>query len=354
MKTNEIVSYRLINQSIAESDLKTPAEVVSSLCAMQAQEWAMAKWAIGLRLPGATNLSVEKAFNEGAILRTHLMRPTWHFVSPMDIRWLLQLTAPRVHALNAFYYRKTGLDKTKLNRSTNLLAKTLQGQKYLTREALKPALAPIKLSGDGVQLSCIMMYAELEGVICSGPRIGKQFSYALLEERVPAVKALSKKEALAEFSKRYFRSRGPASLQDFSNWSGLTIKEVREGTNMIMSMLIKEKWQDLEYFRMPTELKDLRNLQTTFLMPDYDEIGMSYKNREAMIDPKAKTMNDLIKYDSFSHMIIVDGKVLGTWQRIEKGKKLSVETKFFIPLSQAKQNAVGKAIKKYVEFFGGT
>jgi hypothetical protein len=280
------------------------------------------------------------------------MRPTWHFVTPADIRWLLKLTAPRVHATNAYMYRQTGLDTKKLNRSTTLLAKALVDGKYLTRDTLKESLAPVKLSGDGVQLASVMMYAELEGVICSGPRIGKQFSYALMDERVPTRNGFSREEALAEFCKRYFQSRGPATLQDFHTWSGLGMKDVREGVELINSMLVKERWEEKEYFLMPSGLNDLNKLQTTFLMPDYDEYGMSYKNREAMIDTEIISMQQLVKDESYSHFIIVDGKVAGTWKRSQPGKNLSVETNYFAPLSaKSKEPAVEKAVKKYLNFF---
>ena len=352
MTTNEIISHRLINQRIAESEFKEPAEVVSWMVAMQAQVWDMAKWAIGLRLPGSTNESIEKAFNDGLILRTHLMRPTWHFVTPTDIRWLLKLTAPRVHAINAYIYRQTGLDTKKLNRSTNLLAKALVDGKYLTRDDLKTSLASVKLSGDGVQLAATMMYAELEGVICSGPRLGKQFSYALMDERAPSKNSTTREESLAEFTKRYFQSRGPATLHDFSTWSGLSMKDIKEGIAMMGSMLVKETWEDKEYFLVQSELKDLNQSQTTFLMPDYDEYGMAYKNREAMIDTNVISMQKLIKDQFYSHFIIVDGKVAGTWKRSKMGKSLSVETTYFAQISKTKEQEVAKAVKKFLKWAG--
>jgi len=351
MTADDIIARRLINQRIAESEFKEPARLVSWMVAMQAQVWDMAKWAIGLRVSGSSNASVEMAFDEGTILRTHVMRPTWHFVSPADIRWLLKLTAPRVHAINAYQYRQTGLDAKKLNRGANLLAKALVDGKYLTRDELKNSLNPIKLSGDGVQLACAMMYAELEGLICSGPRIGKQFSYALMDERVPNNKNFTREDALAEVAKRYFQSRGPATLQDFSTWSGLSMKDIREAVEMIGSSLLKDTCDDKEYYFFDTELKDVKKLQSTFLMPDYDEYGMAYKNREAMIDPEVISMQKLTKDMAYTHFIIVDGKVAGTWRRSQSGKQLELETNYFAPIAKTKEQTVDKAMKKYLKFF---
>lgn len=195
MTTSDIIRYRLINQQIAETKFKKPQEIVAWLAAMQAQDFAMAKWAIGLRLPGSKDADIEKAFNDGVILRTHLMRPTWHFVAPADIRWMLALTAPRVNVANAFMYRKLELDNKIFKRSNDILVKTLQGGKQLTRAILKTALERKKIVADGLRLGYLMMRAELDGIICSGARQGKQFTYALLDERAPPVKTLDHDEA---------------------------------------------------------------------------------------------------------------------------------------------------------------
>src|ERR1700730_6368858 len=170
MTRSDIIHHRLINQQIAASKFTKPEEIVSCLIAMQAQDFAMAKWAIGLRLPGSIEADIEKAFNEGKILRTHLMRPTWHFVTPADIRWLLGLTAPRVNAVSAYYFRKSQLDLPVIKRCNHIIATALKGGKQLTRTALKAALERKKIHTNGVRLGHIMMRAELDGIICSGPR----------------------------------------------------------------------------------------------------------------------------------------------------------------------------------------
>jgi hypothetical protein len=360
MTIPEITACRLINQQIAETKFRKPQEIVSWLVAMQSQEYAMAKWAIGLRLPGFSEAGIEKAFNEGAILRTHLMRPTWHFVTPADIRWMLALTAPRVNALNAYMYRKMELNDTIFKRSNNILIKALQGGKHLTRIALNQALERAKIKADGIRLGLLMMRAELDGIICSGPRQGKQFTYALLGERVPKAGAFSREEALAAFVLRYFTSRGPATLQDFVYWSGLTMKDAKEGLAAYKSKLANEKIEGQEYFfaaapkatRNLQRVADLRKnkLQTSFLMPDYDEYGMSYKNRSALIN--ADTMSMVNRGESgFNHMIVIDGLIEGAWKRIVKNNTVEIETSFFNPLNKTKQQAVKQAVKQYCSFF---
>lgn len=259
MTTSDIINCRLINQHIATTSFKRPQEIVSWLVAMQAQEFAMAKWAIGLRLPGFNDADIEKLFNDGEILRTHLMRPTWHFVTPLDIRWMLSLTAPRVNAVNAYWYRKFELDPATFKRSNHMLVKTLEGGKQLTRATLKSALEQAKIFADGLRLGYLLMRAELDGIVCSGARQGKQFTYALLEERVPPARRLHHEEALAEFTQRYFASRGPATLQDFVYWSGLTMKEAKAGAASLKPEFVHEIIDDQDYIFGPSASKNLNS-----------------------------------------------------------------------------------------------
>lgn len=352
MKTADIIRHRLLNQQIGSTAFKTPEEIVHWLVAMQAQEFAMAKWAIGLRLPGWNDSTIEKAFNSGVILRTHLMRPTWHFVTPPDIRWLLALTAPRVHAVSAFMYRQSELTPAIFRRSNDTLLKTLEGGKQLTRTQLQAALKKKKIVADGFRLGYLLMYAELEGIICSGPRQGKQFTYALLEERVPPVKTPDREEALAGFTRRYFASRGPATLRYFAYWSGLTMKEAKACAALLPAGFehVMINGQDHLFLPSSSNHKTAR-LQTTFLLPDYDEYGMSYKDRDAILPPGKPAGKDPRSNPVFNHMIVVEGKMAGTWQRTIQKNTVRVETACFVPLSKAKQQALQKAVKRYSSFW---
>jgi hypothetical protein len=350
MKQSDIIFHRLLNQQIAETKLNSTQKMVGYLGAMQAQEYAMSKWAIGLRLPTLKDSDIEKDFNEGRILRTHLLRPTWHFVAPADIRWMLELTAPRVHAINAFMYKKTGLDNEIFKRCHKIIRKSLEGGNYLTRDALNMALEKQKIVSDGVRLSCIMMHAELEGLICSGPRQGKQFTYALLEERVPEAKKLNKKEALNALSDRYFRSRGPATLKDFVTWSGLTVKDAKESISSLDHQFKHQSIDGNDYIFIPRDLPDMKNLQTSFLMPDYDEYGMGYKDRSAIFNSEKHKEAISRNNPVFNRMIILDGKIEGTWQRVIKGKKVEVVTVPFTKVNKIKQAEIKEAVKKFEQF----
>jgi hypothetical protein len=354
MTSKSLLQLRLINQQIAGTSFTKPAEIISWLGAMQAQEYAMAKWAIALRLPGCTNQHIEDAFNKGEILRTHVLRPTWHFVAPADIRWLLKLTAPRVHAFNAYYYRQRELDDKLFARCHKILTKALQGGKHLTRTELQDALTKAKIITDGVRLATITMHAELEGLICSGPRKGKQFTYALIDERVTATTSLDRDEALTKLVRQYFLSRGPAMLQDFCWWSGLAMKDAKDGIAMLGKQLRAEVIDEKEYWLMAdqhVEKVSLNRSYATFLMPDYDEYGISYKDRSALSDEYDAASRQ--ENPVYNRMIVVEGRIVGSWKANVGKRDVEVESVFFNELSTRKLKAVDNAVKLYREFRHG-
>ena len=224
-----IVSQRLFNQQLVDTRFQQAEEIVAWMGAMQAQEYAMAKWAIGLRLGTTNDGAIEAAFNAGRILRTHVLRPTWHFVAPKDIRWMLRLTAPRVRQAMAYMDRQLEVERRLIARSQRAFTKALQGGQPRSRTDLQLALTRAKVAASGPRLAHLLMHAELDGLICSGPRRERQFTYMLLDERVPSTKPLQRDVALAELTRRYFESHGPATVQDFSWWSGLSMRDATRG-----------------------------------------------------------------------------------------------------------------------------
>lgn len=344
MKPDELLRLRLHHQQISRPRARSAGEVVSSLVAMQAQEFAMARWAIGLRMAGKVrDADITNAFNAGEILRTHVMRPTWHFVAPADIRWLLELTAPRVHAANAYSYRKHGLDAAVFKRSDAVLTRALRGR-CLTRTALQGILAKSGVKAEGERLSGIVMHAELEGLICSGPREGRQFTYALLDERAPSAPPRTRSAALSELSHRYFASRGPATAQDFATWSGLTLRDARAGMDSLSKEFRREVIDGIDYVYRPGTAAAPSATGITFLMPDYDEYGMSYKDRRAMFSPAA--VRGKLRHN---RMIIASGKIVGSWRRSPTG---DIELQYSGPMSGAQLAAIARALRKFSAFTG--
>ena len=350
MTPKEVIALRLLKHQILETSFTKPEEIVSYYGAMQAQDWSMAKWALGLRLPHLKEINIEDKFNDGKILRTHLLRPTWHFVTPENIRWILMLTSPRVHQSNKLHYKKFGLDAKLFSKAEKIIEKTLRGNNYLTREELTHHLEKNKVKGDRITLTYIMMHAELESLICSGPRKGKQFTYALIEERVPVVKPISKAVALEKLTFIYFNSRGPATVKDYAWWSGLTLTEARSGVEMLSGELMKEKVEGEEYFYKPHAIPNLKGAQTTFLIPDYDEYVISYKDRSFYHHPKWKE-SEAISNANYFHAVAVDGYFGGTWSKKSIANKPQVEVQPFKSLSRLQLSMVDRAIKKYQSFF---
>lgn len=304
----DILSARLHSQKLRSTGFKKAVEVVRWFGAVQAQDFNAAKWALGLRMRKANDAVVEEAFNKGEIVRTHVIRPTWHFVTPEDIRWLLQLTAPRVNLRSGPGYRRFELDAAVFKRSHKALTKALQGGKHLTRSALKSTLNRAGINAnDGVRLGHILLRAELDGLICSGPRIGKQFTYALLEERVPVGKTLTRDEALVEITRRYFDSHGPATLPDFVWWSGLTVEDAKRG---IVENNLEKAMVDEKTYWLPRASRTIPSSpNSAHLLPAFDEYFVAYKDRQIAID-------SLSTWDVLGPTFIIDGVAAGRWKRM--------------------------------------
>jgi hypothetical protein len=345
---SDIPARRLHNQQLEHTQLRSPEEVVAWLGAVQAQEYAHAKWALALRLHGVKDSDVEQIFNDGAILRTHVMRPTWHFVLPSDIRWMLSLTAPRVNALLAGQYRQYELNEDVLGRSMTAIGEALLGAKFLTRSELGSALAAAGIQASGQRLGFIIHRAEIEAVICSGPRRGKQFTYALLSERAQNARTLPRDEALALLVRRYFTSHGPAQVHDFVWWSGLTVADTRAGLEMNKAQLVAETIGGKTYWQAASAPTAVDAAPGAIFLPPYDEYT-SYGDRSTIVDPTHAFPRPT---PDFFGTIAVRGMIVGTWRRtILKGSAL-IETRPFRPFTTAERDALAEAAQHYGEFLG--
>lgn len=293
MTLPQIAKLRLISQQLNASKIKAAPEMVAHFGAVQAQEYSPSKWGLGLRLPHLSDTDIENDFTQGRILRTHVLRPTWHFVDAADIRWLLMLTAPRVKAVNQFMYRKMELTQADFSHSRKIIEKALTG-KQLTREAINSEFKKHHIEASGTRLVCLMMQAELDGIICSGARQGKQFTYALLEERVPKTTTKTRDEALSELAKRFFTSRGPTTVKDFSAWSGLTVTDCRSGIEMVRDAFAEATVDHETYFFEEAILSQKQPSDQLHLLPIYDEMIMGYKNRDALLQYMQKGMKMML------------------------------------------------------------
>jgi DNA glycosylase AlkZ-like len=353
MNKTKIAFQRLNQQGLLHRKFERPEEVVGWLGAVQAQDYAAAKWAVAQRTPSLSDAALDQAFASGAILRTHVMRPTWHFVTPADIRWLLALTAPRVNATSAYYYRRLELDEAVFARSIAILEKTLQGGQYRTRAELGAALQQADIdTRDLLRLSYIVGRAELDAVLCSGPRRGKQFTYALLDERAPHARVLDRDEALAELTRRYYTGHGPATIQDFVWWSGITVADAKAGLALAASHLIQEVIDEQPYWYAEPKPVAAAPSPVVHLLPNYDEYIIGYKDRSAAFDQHDTKMENPRDSIVFNHTILIDGRVAGTWKRSFSKGQVTLEASPFASLSTAEEDALAEAVRRYSEFHG--
>ena len=347
MNPTDIALLRLDRHQVAATKCGTAQEVVAWMGAMQAQDYAMAKWAVGVRLPGATDRTIEAAVGAGRIIRTHVLRPTWHFVSADDIYWMLELTAPHIKVGLKSRHKELGLDETVARKSNTVIVKALRGGKHLTREELAAELGKAKIPTDDNRASHLFMRAELDGIVCSGTTKGGKQTYALLEERVPKTKSVTQEEALAKLAHRYFVSHGPAALQDFVWWSGLPVRDARRALDMVKDRLSSETNQAQTLWF--ADGVSMTGKKSVYLLPAFDEFIISYQDRSAALPfenhTKAVSNNGI-----FWPVVVVNGQVMGIWKRTIKKDTVTVETKFFQPPDKTIKGLIEKAAARYGDF----
>jgi Winged helix DNA-binding domain len=317
MIRQDVLRRRLTTQRLDGSGLPSATEVVRLLGCVQSQEYSHALWSLGMRTSGLTSADVQREFDRGNFLRTHILRPTWHFVTAEDIRWILQVTAPRVQKLNQTIHRQHGLDLVTLDHGVAVITEELSGGRYRTRPELGEALANQRLPSQGIRLAYIVMNAELEGLICSGPMRGAQQTYALLDERVPRTEAAT--GDAAELAYRFFRGHGPASIQDLARWSSLTVTQCREAVDAVKNRLECATVEGIDLWFDNTEPAQAQAATGALLLPLYDEVTLSYP---AINFPPVHGHPHQPGQDLFIGCVIIDETNVGLWRRTFKGSKM--------------------------------
>jgi hypothetical protein len=350
MTSREVAYRRITNQQMAGTQFTRPADLVEWMSCMQAQDYGMAKWAIGCRLREMSDALVEQDFNDGKILRTHVLRPTWHFVCPADIRWMLKLSAPRIKAMSRLYHQKLGIDRAILLQSKKIITKALSKHRRLSREELASILHKGKINVSDTRVAYLLMDAELDALICSAGRTGNRFAYQLLDKAAPVTHLPGYEESLGELAKRYFFSRGPASVEDFAWWGNLTLSEARKGLDMNKHHLQHVSVNGNDYWFSITSPIQAPPVRSAFLLPAFDEYTVGYRNRDDVLDPRfAGECNS-----GLSPVIVYNGQVAGTWRRTGKKKETHIEFSFFSGTpAQAKTRAITAAGDRYLAFMTG-
>ena len=349
MTLTDISNIRLFSQRIAGCEFKTAKEIVSWMGAMQAQDYLMSKWAIGTRLSNSTNTTVEDAIDKGEIIRTNLMRPTWHYVSADDIYWILELTAPQIKSAMKSRHFSLELSEDMVSKSKQLVEDALSTGVNLTREELSVEFAKAKIRTNENRLSHFLMLAELEGIICSGKIKDNKVTYALLSERVPNKKLLTREESLAELAKRYFTSHGPATVKDFARWSGLSLTDARKGLDFVKSDFISETIGSDKYWVTNSFSKIKYDKNSVHLLPAYDEYLIGYRDRSPSL---SLIHNKKIVSDNgiFRPVVVINGLVSGLWKRTTKKNKVALEVNLFQPQNDKVRNQILENASMYGKF----
>jgi hypothetical protein len=351
MTLKDIARFRLYNQQVSYKQFKTPEEVVSHLGAIQAQDYLGSLWAIGLRLPNATEKDIEKSLAERKIVRTWPMRGTLHYVAPEDIRWMLKLMTPKVIKGTNSRYKQLGLDDSIFAKSEEIFIKALKGGGQLTRPELYKKLTESKISTKDSRGLHILGNLAMKGIICFGPRKGKQQTFVLLDEWVSKNPELAKEKSLAEIAKRYFTSHGPATLQDFVWWTGLTVADAKTGVELNKTYLTREVIEGQTYIFAKNLSTPANNSKNAYLLPFFDEYLVAYKDRRAALD-SAFTKQINAGGGLLNPVIVIDGKVVGTWKRTLRKNSVEIGKYLLRALSKKEENLITDAEKLYTNFLG--
>jgi hypothetical protein len=351
MKDEEIARLRLRRQHLTGTPLSTPEAVVSWLGAVQGQEFGVAKWSIAQRSRGCvTSADLDRALAEGRILRTHALRSTWHFVLPADLRWLLMLIGPRVRARMASYYWQNGLTDAVFARSQAVLRETLAGGRQLPRKEIAAAFARGRVATDGLRLRFLLLQAELDQVVCSGALRGKQQTFALVDDLVPPAPPIPEDEALAELTRRYFTSHGPATLKDFLWWSSLTAAQARRGLELLKAKGLRSlEAGGRTYWMVGAPARRTTTGTRVHLLQAFDEYIIGYTESRKVFAvsglPDAPSGAPM-----YSNVLARDGQVIGFWRTVPDPEEALVDVHLARPLDAATRSALEDELDRYGRF----
>jgi hypothetical protein len=365
MTTSEILLHRVHNQRLRPGRPGKPADVVRWLGAVQAQDYAGSLWAVGQRAGRLTDADVEQAVSRREIVRTWPMRGTLHFVAPENARWMLALLTPRIVARTGAMRRRLEIDQEVLARAANVISLALRGGRLFTRNAVYRLLESARISTEEQRGLHIIWLLAQDGLLCFGPRQGKQHTFALLEEWLPGLRSLPRDEALATLAERYFESHGPATVKDFAWWSGLALGEAKAGLEAAKSRLFREDSGGASYWmkssprsassRGGTGTAARRSVSSSvpgvLLLPAFDEYMVGYADREAALE-EALRSRPISAAEALSPLIVRGGRAIGTWKRVLGADGVTVTPSFFAAPTRKDLAALEEAARAYGEFLG--
>jgi Winged helix DNA-binding domain len=343
----QLTALRIAAQHIDRADLGSPAEVVRHMLAMQGQDFAGAKWAIGVRSSATTDADVELAIANGEIVRSWPMRGTLHFVAPEDLGWMLALCRARIIRGATTRFAELGLNESILRRAEEIATDSLTGGRLIGRTEIQALFESAGIETSGQRGYSILWYLSIIGVLTFGPLLGKQHSFVLLDDWVTNARHLTGDEALGEFARRYFRGHGPATVRDFAWWSSLTLGDARRGLEIARSELDELAVGDERYFLARDAQSAARGVQ---MLPGFDEYILGYHDRRAALSEGAAIQVIPGKNGIFMPTVIVDGEVVGIWRRKLTSRQVIIDVSPLVPLSAGAVKGCIRATKRFENF----
>lgn len=346
-----ILARRMATQGISQPRFRTPRDVVASLGCVQAQDYLGGLWAVGLRAAGATQETVERAISDRAIVRSWPMRGTLHFTAGADLRWILELCAPRVLRLAQKRLKNTfGIDAKLLAAARKTTIKALRDGKALRRDELYQWWEDHGIACDESRGLHLLFSLANEGLVCFGGRQGKQPTIVLLEEWLPQAKSLPRDESLGRLAGLYFSGHGPATLRDFVWWSGLTVKEAAQALELAQPL--EQEVMDGHTFWWTGDPPEPARTSLSFLLPAWDEYTVGYRDRATLVhaahaervDPRYGVLNPAL--------LNGQGLVFGSWKRTLTPHQAVVKPASYARLTKAEKKPLEQAVRRYGQFLG--
>jgi hypothetical protein len=344
----DIARWRLRSQYLVAPHGGSARDVVGSLVAVQAENAGQAGWAVAARTRDPDRADLAKLLDDGAILRTHVLRPTWHFVRAEDIGWLIDLTGPRVRKVTGPQLRTVhGLDERGVDRAVDTVLRALAERGQLTRAELTAELRECGIPVTGHLVMILLAHVELEGLICSGSVVDGEHTYALLDRRVPDRRRLERTEALAELALRYFTGHGPATERDLAYWATLTVTDVRAGLEQVRDRLDSFRHDGRIFWHAPADPPSAAQDPAGHLLQILDEMYRGYQDSRWVLDTAGHVPR---VRETAIGMALVDAQIVAAMRRTITGAQVQFDLRAYRALTPGELDALSQAATRYAEY----
>jgi hypothetical protein len=344
----DIARWRLRTQHLVSPYAVSARDAVGSLLGVQAENPSQAAWAVASRTQNPDQAELATLLDHGAVVRTHVLRPTWHFVRAEDIGWLLELTGRRVRRVTGQQLRDThGLDERSIGQAVAAVTQVLASRGQLTRAQLADELRERGIAGSGQMLMILLAHAELDGLICSGRVAHGEHTYALMDERVSAPRRLGRTEALAELALRYFTGHGPATERDLAYWATLTLTDVRAGLQQVRDRLGSFQHDGRTFWHLPGEAPGGPQEPAGHLLQILDETYRGYQDSRRVLDAAGDVPRTR---EAAAGMALVDAQLLAAMRRTITNDHVQFDLRPYRALTPPEIEALDQAARRYGEY----